>query len=113
MTKSSFTAWRKTLYEDCELITRGDANEGIDAHPALYDNVVGRAVNQIPGIGYFSSWRWRRCRESSRLGLGRPHGRRLLHNRHRHSLPREAIMQRLPPTNLRYFVPEVPSFFCL
>ena len=30
-----------------------DANEGIDAHPALYDNVVGRAVNQIPGIGYF------------------------------------------------------------
>ncbi|MEF2593974.1 MAG: hypothetical protein U0M51_05470, partial [Eggerthellaceae bacterium] len=36
-----------------ELITRGDANEGIDAHPALYENVVGRAVNQIPGIGYF------------------------------------------------------------
>ena len=43
----------ENLYEDRELITRGDANEGIDAHPALYDNVVGRAVNQIPGIGYF------------------------------------------------------------
>ena len=43
----------ENLYEDRELITRGDANEGIDAHPALYENVVGRAVNQIPGIGYF------------------------------------------------------------
>ena len=43
----------ENLYEDRELITRGDANESIDAHPALYDNVVGRAVNQIPGIGYF------------------------------------------------------------
>ena len=26
----------ENLYEDRELITRGDANEGIDAHPALY-----------------------------------------------------------------------------
>ena len=43
----------ENLYEDRELITRGDANESIDAHPALYENVVGRAVNQIPGIGYF------------------------------------------------------------
>ena len=43
----------ENLYEDRELITRGDANEGIDAHPAQYDNVVGRTVNQIPGIGYF------------------------------------------------------------
>ena len=41
----------ENLYEDRELITRGD--EGIDAHPAQYDNVVGRTVNQIPGIGYF------------------------------------------------------------
>ena len=39
--------------EDGELITRGDANDGIDAHPALYENVVGRAVAQVPGIGYF------------------------------------------------------------
>lgn len=39
--------------EKRELITRGDANEGIDAHPALYDNVVGRAVGCVPGIGYF------------------------------------------------------------
>ena len=43
----------ENLYEDRELITRGDANEGIDAHPAQHDNVVGRTVNQIPGIGYF------------------------------------------------------------
>lgn len=40
-------------YEKRELITRGDANDGIDAHPAHYDNVVGRAVTQVPGIGYF------------------------------------------------------------
>lgn len=39
--------------EDGELITRGDANEGIDAHPALYENVVGHTVAQVPGIGYF------------------------------------------------------------
>ncbi len=36
-----------------ELITRGDANDGIDAHPALYDNVVGRAMGCVPAIGYF------------------------------------------------------------
>lgn len=36
-----------------ELVTRGDANDGIDAHPALYDNVVGRAMGCVPTIGYF------------------------------------------------------------
>lgn len=51
--KAYRTHIEENLYEDRELITRGDANEGIDAHPALYENVVGRAVNQIPGIGYF------------------------------------------------------------
>lgn len=43
----------ENLYEDRELITRGDANDGIDAHPALYENVVGHTVGQVPGIGYF------------------------------------------------------------
>lgn len=36
-----------------EMITRGDANEGIDAHPALFENVVGRAKHMVPNIGYF------------------------------------------------------------
>lgn len=36
-----------------ELITRGDANDGVDAHPALYDNVIGRAMGCVPAIGYF------------------------------------------------------------
>lgn len=36
-----------------ELVTRGDANDGIDAHPALYDNVIGRAMGCVPTIGYF------------------------------------------------------------
>lgn len=39
--------------ESGELVTKGDANDGIDAHPALYENVIGRAVNKVPGIGYF------------------------------------------------------------
>ena len=41
--------------EKQELITRGDANDGIDAHPALYKNVVGRVVSQIPMVGHFIS----------------------------------------------------------
>lgn len=53
MTKSSFTAWRKTFTKTAELSPAATPTKGIDAHPALYDNVVGRAVNQIPGIGYF------------------------------------------------------------
>ncbi|MEE0706170.1 MAG: signal peptidase I [Adlercreutzia sp.] len=39
--------------EKQDLITRGDANDGIDAHPAQYEDVVGRVVSDIPYIGYF------------------------------------------------------------
>ena len=79
----------ENLYEDCELITRGDANEGIDAHHG-----AGVAAGK------------------ARIGLGRPHGRRLLHNRHRHSLPREAIMQRLRQQIFVILYLKF-SFFCL
>ena len=39
--------------EEQELVTKGDANDGIDAHPTPYENVVGRAITKIPAIGYF------------------------------------------------------------
>lgn len=33
------------------IITKGDANNGIDLRPALYANVAGRVVTHIPGLG--------------------------------------------------------------
>ena len=94
----------ENLYEDRELITRGDANEGIDAHPAQYENVVGRAVNQIPGIGYFVmalaslpgklvlGWVVLMGAAFSIIGTAIA------------SLARSSAAP--PPTNLRYFVPK-------
>lgn len=43
----------ENLYEDCELITRGDANEGHRRASGAVRQRGRRAVNQIPGIGYF------------------------------------------------------------
>ena len=34
-----------------QILTKGDANNGIDLRPVLYANVVGRVVAHIPGIG--------------------------------------------------------------
>lgn len=34
-----------------EIITKGDANNGIDMRPALYTNVEGRVVSHIPVVG--------------------------------------------------------------
>ncbi len=34
-----------------QIITKGDANNGIDLRPALYSNVVGKVVLHVPTIG--------------------------------------------------------------
>ena len=34
-----------------EIITKGDANNGIDMRPAMYINVEGRVVSHIPVVG--------------------------------------------------------------
>ena len=34
-----------------EIITKGDANNGIDLRPALYANVVGKVILHVPVIG--------------------------------------------------------------
>ena len=35
------------------LVTRGAPHDCVQAHPALYDNVIGRAMGCVPAIGYF------------------------------------------------------------
>ena len=37
--------------EGQKILTKGDANNGIDMRPALYANIAGRVVTHIPGIG--------------------------------------------------------------
>ena len=39
--------------DDHELITKGDANAGVDVRPVPYSNVVGRVVLCVPYAGYF------------------------------------------------------------
>ena len=37
-------------------ITKGDANDSADGAPVLYENLVGKAIFNIPSLGYFSNW---------------------------------------------------------
>ena len=36
-----------------ELVTKGDANAEADVRPVPYQNVLGRVVFSVPGVGYF------------------------------------------------------------
>ena len=36
--------------------TKGDANDSADGAPVAFENLVGKAIFNIPNLGYFSNW---------------------------------------------------------
>ena len=41
--------------EECQLITKGDANNDNDLSPVIYDNVVGIVLTHVPYLGYIAA----------------------------------------------------------
>ena len=42
--------------EDQEFVTKGDANENVDANPVHFNNLIGKPVFTVPKVGYFVNW---------------------------------------------------------